>query len=260
MEPGQTFPIKKTRNGYTFVNLGCGVKVHPEWTNLDFSPYTRMRSHMVIAKMLHWIGLLSDQRWKRLNELPEDICSWNMIKGIPFPHDSFDAVYHSHFLEHLNRSDVPRFLLSCHRVLKPNGIIRVVVPDLEYIAQKYINALSKISSGQESAWIQYDESLDELFEQMVRNKSKGMQEQKKWVAKVEHIFRGDPGKIGELHRWMYDKHSLTKLLSEAGFVAIKQHAYNTSEIPDWHLQNLDCRSEGGEYKNFSLYIEGRKPS
>ena len=42
-------------------------------------------------------------------------------RGIPFPNDSFDAVYHSHFLEHLNKDDAPDFLLECYRVCKPSS-------------------------------------------------------------------------------------------------------------------------------------------
>ena len=165
-----------------------------------------------------------------------------------------------HFLEHLDRGIVLDFLIGCYRVLKPNGIIRIVVPDLEYIAKKYLDAISGISNNIEGSWAQYDQALYELFDQMVRIKSTGIKQQSKGVAIIEQMLRGGPGKIGELHRWMYDKYSLTKLLSEAGFINIKQHFYNTSDIYDWEQQNLDAQSDGGEYKENSLYIEGRKPA
>ena len=97
IHPKTIFPIKQTNNGHKFINLGCGLKIHPEWTNVDFSPYTLMRKHMWISKMLNKIGILSDLRWDRLNKIPEDICSWNMIKGIPFHKNSFDAVYNRPF-------------------------------------------------------------------------------------------------------------------------------------------------------------------
>jgi len=65
-------------------------------------------------------------------------------------------------------------------------------------------------------------------------------------SKIEHMLRGGPGNTGEVHRWMYDRHSLTRLLSEAGFVNIRQISNTTSRIPEWDQQNLDARSDGGK--------------
>lgn len=42
----------------------------------------------------------------------------------------YDAVYASHFLEHVYTSDVPKVLAGFHRVLVPGGFISVVVPDI----------------------------------------------------------------------------------------------------------------------------------
>jgi len=260
MKLKQIFPIEQAKNGQNLINLGCGIRVHPKWTNVDFTPYTQLRKRLWLAKLLHKTGILSDLRWHRLNELPENICSWNFMRGIPFPNDSFDAVYHSHFLEHLNKDDAPDFLLECYRVCKPNGIIRIVVPDLEGIISKYMDAINGIGAKREGAWEAYDTTLYDLFDQMVRFNSVGTQQQKKWIAKVERMLRGGPGKVGELHRWMYDRHSLSRLLCEAGFADIQQHSYNTSGILNMNGYDLDIQNDGKEYKKRSLYMEGRKPS
>ncbi len=51
----------------------------------------------------------------------------NLEEGLPFiPDDSVDEVYSSHFLEHIQHIDV--LLQEIHRVLKPNGIHKAVVP------------------------------------------------------------------------------------------------------------------------------------
>ena len=260
MKLRQKFFIKQSKNGQKLINLGCELRVHSEWTNVDFTPYTQLRKRLWLAKLLHRTGILSDLRWRRLNELPKNICSWNLMRGIPFPNDSFHAVYHSYFLEHLNKDDVPDFLRECYRVCKPKGIIRIVVPDLERIISKYMEAISGIGAKQEGVWESYDAALYDLFDQMVRFNSVGTQQQKKWVAKVERMLRGGPGKVGELHRWMYDRHSLARLLNEAGFADIQQHSYNTSGIPDMNQYGLDIQKDGREHKKRSLYIEGHKPS
>lgn len=44
----------------------------------------------------------------------------------PFEDEVFDEVLASHVLEHI--SDWPSTVMECHRVLKPNGILRVHVP------------------------------------------------------------------------------------------------------------------------------------
>jgi SAM-dependent methyltransferase len=254
------FPIKRASNGYKLINLGCGTRTHPEWTNVDFSPYTRLQKQFWLAKLLHKMGILSDRRWRALNMLPKDICSWNLERGIPFSNDLFDVVYHSHFLEHLNNDHALKFLRDCYRVCKPNGIIRIVVPDLQHIINSYMDAISGINVERGDAWEQYDAALYDLFDQMVRKNSTGAQEQKKWVAVIERMLRGGPEKVGELHRWMYDKYSLARLLSMANFTEISQYCHNTSGIPSWDKQGLDTQENGSEYKKGSLYMEGRKPS
>lgn len=42
----------------------------------------------------------------------------------------FDIVYCSHVLEHLERWDVPKALSEFRRVVKPGGMVMVIVPDL----------------------------------------------------------------------------------------------------------------------------------
>ena len=62
-------------------------------------------------------------------------------------------------------------------------------------------------------------------------------------------------KSGELHRWMYDKYSLTCLLRDGGFKKIQVFEASESNIQDWNLQNLDCDIDGNAYKPDSIYIE-----
>jgi predicted SAM-dependent methyltransferase len=127
----------------TYLNLGCGARFHPGWTNVDVTP----RDEGVIAHDLR--------------------------SAVPFPEKSFDVVYHSHLLEHLPRNEAPAFLAECYRVLKPGGVLRVVVPDLEQIARLYLQALQASLDGDRQWQSHYRWMMLEMYDQTVRDRSGG---------------------------------------------------------------------------------------
>lgn len=125
------------------LNLGCGHRFHRDWTNLDFV------------------------------STGEAVIAHNLLSGVPFPDQSFDVVYHSHVLEHFSRADGKAFIAECFRVLKPGGIIRIAVPDLEGIVRHYLDALQKAIAGEKGWDANYDWMMLELYDQVVRNQSGG---------------------------------------------------------------------------------------
>lgn len=125
------------------LNLGCGNRFHSGWINLDFySSHKQVMTH-------------------------------NLLKGIPFSDNYFDLVYHSHVLEHFPKKQAVQFLKECYRVLKPQGIIRVVVPDLEKIARLYLQYLEEALEHSKTAEDNYNWILLEMYDQTVRNVSGG---------------------------------------------------------------------------------------
>ncbi|MFX0199791.1 MAG: glycosyltransferase [Candidatus Hodarchaeota archaeon] len=125
------------------LNLGCGTRFHPAWINVD----------------IRCTG--------------PDVIPCDVRQGIPFIDDSFDAIYHSHLLEHFRKEDAHLFMRDCFRVLKPGGIIRVVVPDLEEIVRIYLKLLKEVDKGDEETRARYDWMMLELIDQMVRDESGG---------------------------------------------------------------------------------------
>ncbi|WP_210412920.1 class I SAM-dependent methyltransferase [Leptospira gomenensis] len=125
------------------VNLGCGSRYHSAWTNIDF-----------------------------LKSGP-DVIQYDLRSGIPLQANSVDVVYHSHVLEHFPRHEALAFLKNCFFVLKPGGILRVVVPDLETIITEYLLQMKSAKEGNEEASARYDWILLELFDQVARNSSGG---------------------------------------------------------------------------------------
>jgi predicted SAM-dependent methyltransferase len=52
-------------------------------------------------------------------------------RNLPFKDDSIDIIYCSHVIEHLPSETFNYLFDEFHRVLKYNGIVRVILPDIE---------------------------------------------------------------------------------------------------------------------------------
>ena len=123
------------------LNIGCGVVYHPDWINLDKIPQ---------APTIQ----------------PYDICN-----PLPFAEDSIDVCYSSHVLEHLTQEQAQAFIADCWRILKPNGIIRIVVPDLEAIVKAYLSCLESVATAKQPdpiALANYHWLMLELLDQINR--------------------------------------------------------------------------------------------
>lgn len=62
---------------------------------------------------------------------------------------------------------------------------------------------------------------------------------------------------GEIHQWMYDRYSLSELLSKVGFTEVKVCNASESEIQNWDTYQLDVIN-GEVRKPDSLFIEAKK--
>lgn len=256
--PKSCFSVKNTADGRRMINLGCGVRVHPEWNNLDCSPYLYLATRPLLARALHACGFLSNVRQGRLRELSGNLIYWNLAAGIPFPEETFDVVYMSHVYEHISLRHTRALLRECHRVLKPLGHCRIVVPNLRQAVDCYRKAADAIAKGVQESWHDYDRAVRDMFEQMVREDLVGPANG--WRDRVERLIRGNARVAGEAHRWMYDDIGLVRDMKMAGFHHCKRHSHNTSDIQGWNRFHLDRQQGGPEYKKGSLYVEGSKIS
>lgn len=279
------------------INIGCGNNFHTDWVNMDFA----INSKYVIQ--------------------------YDITKGIPYYDNFFDVVYNSHVLEHLKKIEAFQFIKECHRVLKPGGIIRVVVPDLEVITKEYIRNLDRVLTDIPNSDFDYDWILLEMLDQITRDESGGEMAKyllRKEIPNIEYIysrigdevmnihsefsssiekpitsaitsnsllgrnnskffkriknklftvlFRKEIKKLensqkairlgqfrmsGENHYWMYDRYSLSKLLSNCGFIEVNIVSAFKSGIENWSSYQLDCK-DGRVIKPDSLFIEARK--
>lgn len=125
------------------INLACGQTLNSRWINLD--QYASS----------------------------EKVQTYDLRTPLPFPNNFADAIYCSHFLEHLDDKMADKFLSECLRCLKPGGVLRVVVPDFERMAKDYLRILGKLETGEkrsiEHAWMHL-----EIFDQFSRNRPEGL--------------------------------------------------------------------------------------
>jgi predicted SAM-dependent methyltransferase len=157
-------------------------------------------------------------------------------------------VYHAHFLEHVPRDLVPGVLTEIRRVLRADGVHRIVVPDLEILVRRYLESLERRAPD-------HDGRVHDLLEQMVREEAWGSSQQPAWRRRIENLVLGDARRRGEVHRWGWDEQNLGTLLSEAGFRETKRVDPTTSLIPNWEIIDLDRGPDGSERKPDSLYLE-----
>lgn len=248
----RTFPVYRLPDGRAMVNLGSSARTAAGWTNIDSSLILRLGRHRRLTRILRRIGFLNQDRYSRIQRLDGGCVVWNLAKGIPYPDKTFDVVYHSHLLEHIDRERAPEFLEDCFRVLKPGGTIRIVVPDLEQLARDYVRALD---SKDPTADPRYDDSLEQMFDQMVPRTPRSRREEPLVVRVLENVMVGDTARCGTLHRWMYDRFSLDRLLQRAGFGDVAVVDHRTSRISGWDSFHLDVEPDGTPHKPGSLYVE-----
>ena len=139
--------------------------------------------------------------------------------------DTADLIYSSHFIEYLDREEVVPLLKRWKEVLKPNGIMRLAVPNFEVYANLY-------SSGE----YPLDNFLGVLYGKMPMGD--------------ETIY----------HKTVYDFHSLKSLLKNIGMKEIKKYNWEEtshSEFDD-HSQAYLPHMDKENGTSMSLNMECRK--
>ena len=239
------------------LNLGCGTKVSssPEIINIDWSIYLRLKKNRILRIAVPWF--VKGERLERFNLLKNNVMAHDLSKGIPYDTNSIDVVYHSHVLEHFDRNVAYQFLSEVKRVLKPNGIHRIVVPDFEKACSAYMSHVSVCAKHPDEV-TKHDLYIGEIIEQSVRKEAFGTSRQPAIRRFIENLILGDARRRGETHQWMYDRINISNLLISNGFKRPRIQQYNTSIIPDWNEYGLDLDERGNEYKPDSVYVEVEK--
>lgn len=176
--------------------------------------------------------------WLSVDLPPADL-SVNVLWGLPIRGASARVVFCSHMLEHLDYPDAAlAFLREVRRVLRPGGVLRLVVPDIqEYLAayarrdRAFFRARRKIWPGSERCETMLTETL--LYA---------------GAASQPHDFFG--------HKFGYDFETLKLLLRKAGFRRIERSAYMKSRHPDLRVDSASPYARAAfRGRHYSLFVD-----
>ena len=243
---------------FNILNLGCGMRTSPKVRNIDWSICLRVgKNPLLRALAMPFVSAPRRERLRAMRGL--DMVAHNLARGIPAADHTVDMVYHAHVLEHLDREIAEAFLVEIHRVLKPGGIVRIVVPDLELGVRKYLASL-EASLNDPAAARRHDGTIAALYEQSVRREAAVAAYQHPAARIIERLLVVDARKRGETHQWMYDRVSLRVKLEKAQFRDVTVHAFDTSAYAGWNSVGLDREGDGPcrPCMPDSLYIEAFK--
>lgn len=147
------------------LHIGCGQQSIPGWINID-------------NQGLPGVDQVLDVR-----------------KGLPFADVS--SIYAEHFLEHLGLDDGLAFLAECRRVLRPDGILRLSTPNLDWVVLTHY-----------------------------RGPQTGDAEAREDAIRLNRAFHGWG------HQFLYNRAMLAAALRSAGFARAEFCRYGESEVPE----------------------------
>jgi predicted SAM-dependent methyltransferase len=187
----------------TYLDVGCGPNTHDNVINLDYLWHPKV-----------------------------DVC-WDILKGLPFSDGSMDGIYSEHCIEHFNLKQVLQLLVDFHRVLKPSGGLRLIVPDAELYLRTYVS--------------QSDGDLGMRFPYQDQEEQDPIWAPMRSVNRVYYQDRESP--FG--HQTMFDFRWLKALLMHCGFAKVARCEFGRGSDPNLLLDTPIRKAE-------SLYLEATK--
>lgn len=137
---------------------------------------------------------------------------------LPFEDGSVSHVFSEHVIEHIERDEALRLLIECRRVLRPGGVVRITTPDLVWLVDSYMAA---VTDGWGDLW---------QPQTPARMINEGMR------------YWG--------HCFIYDRPELARIFREAGFNDIRFVDWRMSDDPI--LKGIESRPH-----NHEIIVEAR---
>ncbi len=172
------------------MQYGCGFNAPSGWKNFDVSPTLRF-------ERLPLIGRLYSKNQRRF---PGNVEYGDIVKGIPLPNESCEAIYASHVLEHLSLRDFRAALANTYRLLTCGGLFRLVVPDLEILAKRYLESDDPMAASS-----------------FMEATSLGVSERQRGWRGLTTTWLGNSS-----HLWMWDLRAISQELATVGFADIRR--------------------------------------
>lgn len=206
-----------------YVQYGCGLCAPKEWKNFDASPTLRLQKIPIIGNAFKKISGIP---------FPKNVLYGDIVKGLPLKKDSCDLLYCSHVLEHLSLLDFRISIQNSFSILKPGGIFRLVMPDLEQMAKSYIKGLENNDSSNAI--------------QFMKNTGMALEKRPRGLKASLSASLGNAR-----HQWLWDRAGTVAELEKAGFIKIREcqfgdsdnQAFKTVEDPDRFLGSIALEAQ-----------------
>lgn len=177
-------------------------------------------------RRLHWgCGPLTPFGWVNsdITAAPGVDVVADIRRGLPLPSESFDYIVSIHALPELAYNELDAALAELYRLLKPGGVLRLGLPDMDKAIQAY-----------KSKDIDYFLIGDDV----VRSLAGKMIVQLTWYGQSRSMFTFD---------------FTRELLERNGYAAIRRCDYQQTHSPFAGIVELDNRQLE------SLFVEASKP-
>ncbi|MEK7527699.1 MAG: methyltransferase domain-containing protein [Patescibacteria group bacterium] len=200
------------------INLGSGPDSAKGWENIDWG-WLPWLGAFKINKVLVKFGFLGKEYgvdWPK-------ITFGDIRKSLLYEDKSVNFIYCSNVLEHLNYWETAGVVKESFRILKKNGVLRVVMPDLDILIKNYSDP-----DVFNNEYLGYEKKRFKTFKEKI----------------LEKFIRP--------HQWMFNEKSFRKVLSDGGFREIKFYKIGKGECPD--LKKLDLPI----HKDLCFYVEAKK--
>jgi predicted SAM-dependent methyltransferase len=165
------------------------------------------------------------------------IVALNATERFPIPADCFDFIFIEHMIEHIGFDDGLNMLSECHRILKPDGVLRVVTPSLGFL----LKVLSPDRGMLEERYREWSVTTCEVYPPAVTN------------AFFLNNFVRNWG-----HNFIYDHETLRLALTLAGFREVVICDLNASVHEPLHDLEAEHRLPPGFLKLESMVFEAVK--
>ena len=174
---------------------------------------------------------IMNELWKVMDsrKSSEFVYDLNSMKPFELKDNSVDNYYSSMILEHLDRVHLEFVLSEIYRTLKPGGMFRVVVPDINVGVKFYLNQPEKLFT--KGCPYQADEILTKF----------------KAGRLISWFYSPDISKSANGHKMAFDFELLSYFLKKAKFSETQRSSFhNCIEI------FMDRDHE--KYKHYALYV------
>jgi predicted SAM-dependent methyltransferase len=187
------------RRGKVYLHLGSGSVNIKGWINTDIKPF-----HPYL----------------------------DVTRYLPIKDDSVTYIFGEHFIEYIPRQAMVASLKEYYRVLKPDGVLRITIVDIEAMARAYLD---------------YPELVQRLNE---RNRQRGY----KYTSYPIDIF--NKTFFEDYQTCEYDSQTVKLLFKEAGFKNITCYPVGVSSYPS--LAGIERHDKGSVLDQLMCATEGTK--